>query len=162
MRRVVELGATVAAPQSFATNRLCLVVAAGNPKRVGGLADLEREELTAVLCGPEVPAGRYARTMLKQAGRTVRSRSDEPSVKAVVGKVALGEADVGIVFATDVLAAAGRVEAVAIPVEQGLVANYPIVALAGGAAPHVGSAFVAFVLSNEGRAILAKHGFGLP
>lgn len=162
MRRVVELGLAAATPQTFATNRPCIVVAAGNPKRLGGLADLARNDLTVLLCGPEVPAGRYARQVLERAGLVVASRSDEPSVNAVVAKVAMGEADAGIVFETDVAATAGRLEAIAIPAEHGVVARYPIVALSGGAAPRVGAAFVAFVVSDAGRTILAKHGFGLP
>jgi molybdate transport system substrate-binding protein len=162
LQKVLALGGAAGAPTVFATNRLCLVVAKGNPRRITGLADLARADLAVLLCGPEVPAGRYAREALAKAGVTAVSRSDEPSVKAVVAKVGLGEADVGIVYATDAAAAQGRLAEVAIPAEHNVVASYPIVALTRGAAPATGAAFVAFVGSPAGRAVLARHGFGAP
>lgn len=162
MQKVVELGGTVGQPTVFATNRLCIVVPKGNPKGVRGLADLANPDLRVLLCGPDVPAGRYAREALAKAGAAVRSRSDEPSVKAVVGKVGLGEADAGIVYATDAAAARDKLDAVEIPAEHNLVASYPIVVLARGQAQAAGAAFVAFVVSTAGRAVLQKHGFGAP
>lgn len=162
MQKVVAAGGTVGAPATFATNRLCIVVAKGNPHRITGLADLAKPDLAVLICGPEVPAGRYAREALAKAGVVVQSRSDEPSVKAVVGKVGLGEADAGIVYATDAAAARDRLDEVPIPAEHNLLATYPIVAMARGDAPAVGAAFVAFVDSPAGRTVLAKHGFGVP
>jgi molybdate transport system substrate-binding protein len=162
LQKVIDLGVVVGPPAAFATNRLCIVVPKGNPKRIRTLADLADPALRVLLCGPEVPAGRYAREALRKAGASVNSRSDEPSVKAVVGKVELGEADAGIVFATDAMASRDRLDEVAIPAEHDLVANYTIAVLSCGDAQAVGAAFVAFVGSPAGRAVLAKHGFGLP
>ncbi|MFO1029563.1 MAG: molybdate ABC transporter substrate-binding protein [Planctomycetota bacterium] len=160
MTKVQELGAVVDAPVEFVRNQLVIVVRAGNPKAVRGLADLARADLTVALCGPEVPAGKYARQVLQGAGVAVRSVSDEPSVKAVVAKVQLGELDAGLVYATDV--GVPGVEAVALPAEHNVVASYPIAVLGRGRNRAGAVAFVAFVRSDAGRAILQKHGFVLP
>jgi molybdate transport system substrate-binding protein len=139
---------------------LAIVVAEGNPKNVRALADLARADLAVALCGPAVPAGRYAREALQKAGVEVRSRSDEPSVKALVAKIELLELDAGIAYVTDVRGA--RVTGIEIPAEHDVVAAYPIAVLSGGEPRAGAESFVAFVLSDAGRRILAEHGFGLP
>src|SRR5262249_17502474 len=101
MQQLIDAGQTAAAPQVFAKNRLTIVTGAGNPKGIKSLADLANKNLRVVLCGAEVPAGRYAREALGKAKVAVQPVSDEPSVKAVVSKVQLGEADAGIVYVTD-------------------------------------------------------------
>lgn len=160
MQKVVDGQLTAAAPVEFARNELAIVVAAGNPKQVQGLADLARADLKVALCAPDVPAGKYARQVLAAQKLTVASVSDEPSVKAVVGKVKLGEIDAGVVYATD--CKVDGVVAVAVPAAQNVVASYPIAALARGANRAGGEAFVAFVRSDAGRALLRQHGFVLP
>jgi molybdate transport system substrate-binding protein len=162
MQQVLDTGHVVSGPAVFARNRLVIVTARGNPLGVAGLADLAREDVTLLLCAPEVPAGRYARLAAAKAGVALRPASDEPNVKAVVSKVALGEADAGVVYATDAAAARGEVDAVAIAAEHDVVATYPIAALDAGAARETGAAFVAFVLSAKGQAILREHGFAAP
>jgi molybdate transport system substrate-binding protein len=162
MRKVVEAGKAAAAPRAFARNRLTIVTQRGNPKGIRALADLARADLKVLLCGPEVPAGRYARAALARAGAAVRSVSDEPSVKGVVSKVHLGEADAGIVYVTDVASARDAVDAVPIPDEHNVVATYPIAVLGAGRSRTTGEAFVAFVLSPEGQGILRAFGFTSP
>ncbi|MBK8975030.1 MAG: molybdate ABC transporter substrate-binding protein [Planctomycetes bacterium] len=162
MQRVVDTGTAIGEPVVFATNRLAIVTQRGNPHGIRGLADLARADLRVVLCGPEVPAGRYAREALAKAGVAVRSVSDEPSVKAVVSKVALGEVDAGIVYATDATGAAAPVEAVALPGEHDVVASYPIVLLTAGRDRATGAAFLEFVRSADGQAILGRFGFSPP
>ncbi|MCB9878840.1 MAG: molybdate ABC transporter substrate-binding protein [Planctomycetes bacterium] len=162
MQRVVDAGKVVGAPVSFAENRLTIVTAAGNPKNVRSLADLARDDLRVVLCGPEVPAGRYARQALQKAGVEVASVSDEPSVKAVVNKVALGEVDAGIVYVTDATAAAAQVAAVPVPDQHNVAARYPIAVLGAGRAHALGERFVAFVCSPDGQTVLRRFGFSPP
>jgi len=140
----------------FATNELAIVVAKGNPQSVAGLADLARKDLLVALCGPRVPAGRYAREALEKANVEVASVSDEPSVRALVSKVELGEVDAGLVYVTDLVDA--NVDSVELATEYQVQAVYPIIALQ----PGPGEAFVAFVLSEEGQAILTSFGFGAP
>ncbi len=114
-RSMEAAGDLAGAPQAFAGNKLVIAVAPGNPEHITGLADLAREDLKVVLAAPEVPAGKYAEEVLAEAGVTVKPVSLEVSVKGVVTKVSLGEADAGIVYATDVDAAQGKLEGVAIP-----------------------------------------------
>jgi molybdate transport system substrate-binding protein len=152
-------GDLVHSPQSFAGNRLAIAVAPGNPERITGLTDLAREELKVVLAAPEVPAGRYAEEILTGAGVTVKPVSLEVSVKGVVTKVSLGEADAGIVYVTDVDAAQGKLDGVAIRDDVNVIATYPIAALAASEHPDDARAFVDLVLSAEGQKVLADFGF---
>lgn len=161
MRRVAAAGRVAGEPRVFARNRLTLVTSKGNPLGVTALSDLAREDLTVILCGPAVPAGRYARQALAQAGVVARPVSEEPSVMAVVNKVALGEADVGVVYVTDAASPRDEVFAVPIPDQQNVVASYPIAVLRTEARP-AAEAFVGFVLSDAGQAILRAHGFEAP
>jgi molybdate transport system substrate-binding protein len=159
LERVVATGRVHGEPHAFARGHLALVTAPGNPLGIGGLEDLAREDLVVVLCGPEVPAGRYARAALAAEGVLVRSASDEPSVRAALQRVRLGEADAAVVYATDAAAAGESVHAIALADPPGLRVEYPIVALDDSTAA---SAFVDFVLGPEGRAVLQAHGFETP
>ncbi len=159
LARLEESGALADAPAVFARNRLEIAVERGNPKGVKGLADLAREDLVVILCAETVPAGRYAREALKAAGVAVEPKSLEENVKAVLNKVALGEADAGIVYTTDVRSAAGRVAGVAIPDAQNTIASYPIALVKRAGAQPGARAFLDFALSAQGQAVLARFGF---
>lgn len=161
MAAVTDAG-RVARTSTFATNRLAIAVEPGNPRGVATLADLARDDVTVVLAAAQVPAGRYARDALDAAGVSVSPVSLETDVRAVLTKVALGEADAGIVYTSDVTAAADRVDSVEIPERDNVIATYPIGALADAANPDAARAFIAAVLSDEGRATLTRLGFGPP
>jgi molybdate transport system substrate-binding protein len=152
-------GDLVDSPQAFAGNALIIAVAPGNPEHITGLADLAREDLKVVLAAPEVPAGTYAEEVLGKAGITVQPASLEVSVKGVVTKVSLGEADAGIVYVTDVAAADDKLDGVAIPDGQNVVATYPVATVVASEHGEDAKAFVALVLSVGGQKILADHGF---
>jgi molybdate transport system substrate-binding protein len=154
-----KAGDLVADPVPFAANTLVIAVAPGNPLGISSLEDLSRVDVKVVLAAPEVPVGRYAGEILSEAGVDVEPVSLEVTVKGVVTKVALGEADAGIVYATDVTAATGDIEGVAIPDDENVVAVYPLGTVAGSAHADVAAAFVDFVLSAGGQSILADHGF---
>jgi molybdate transport system substrate-binding protein len=156
MDKVAEL---VDRPRVLARNVLQIVVAKGNPKGVRSLADLARQDLVVVLAGPEVPAGRYAREALGRQGVTVRPRSLEETVKGVVGKVALGSADAGIVYVTDVAAGGDKVEGVDIPAAANVVAAYPIATVRASRNQPAAAAWVDFATSSEGQAFLKDAGF---
>ena len=149
----------VGAPQVFAGNLLQIVVEKGNPKGVKGLDDLASSDLKVVLAAEEVPAGRYAKQILDQAGASVQPVSQEDNVKAVVTKVSLGEADAGIVYATDVTAGGDKVEGVDIPKEQNVVAAYPIATVKASRSRDQAQAFVDLVRSAEGQGVLQSFGF---
>jgi molybdate transport system substrate-binding protein len=136
----------------FARSRLVIAVPKGNPKHIKTLGDLARKGLVVVLAAPSVPAGKYAVEALSAAHVTVHPKSLEDNVRGVLTKVQLGEADAGIVYATDVQSTKGILEGVAIPTAP--IASYPILALHPD-----GSAFVSYLLSPAGQAILDKYGF---
>src|SRR6266850_4079433 len=162
MQKAVDAKLTDGAPALFAGNRLAIVVAAGNPKQVASLADLARPGLVVVLAAPTVPAGRYALDSLAKAGVKVTPASQELDVRSVLNKVALGEADAGIVYLTDVLSAGARVGSIAIPEEQQVVARYPIAVIKGAQNTELARAFLDYLLSDEGQRLLAGFGFSRP
>ena len=145
-------------PQIFVHNKLEIVVSRGNPKNIHGLADLSRPGLVVVLADPSVPAGKYSRQALAKAGVTVHPASLEPQVTGVLSKVALGEADAGIVYISDVVTS-GRVDGVEIPDDQNVIADYWIAALKTAYSPAAALGFINFVTGPDGQAILKDSGF---
>lgn len=155
MQTLVDTG-LAADPEPFATNTLVIATPAGNPAAITSLADLARA--TTVLCAPEVPCGTASQTLLDRAGVSVTAASLEQNVSAVLQKIVAGEADAGLVYATDV-----RGEEVETVVPEGsdeVVNRYPIVAL--DTTTEAGRAFVEFVRGPIGQQILGDHGFGAP
>jgi molybdate transport system substrate-binding protein len=161
MAQLTDAG-SVATPTEFASNELQIAVAPGNPLAIGGVADLADPELVVVVCAPEVPCGRYTNELVAAAGVAITPRSLEENVNAVLARVTAGEADAGVVYRTDVLGAGDDVTGVAIPSEIDVVAHYPIAVATTTDDPSSAAAFVAFVQSDTGQAILAAYGFGPP
>jgi len=151
-------GLIAGTPQVFVHNRLEIAVEKGNPRGIHALADLARPGLTIVLADPSVPAGRYAQQALAKAGVTVHPASLEPQVTGVLSKVTLGEADAGIVYVSDIVTS-GKVDGIAIPDSQNVIADYPIARLSGAQNKTGADAFIKYVLSSQGQAILAGAGF---
>lgn len=152
-------------PVVMARNRLTVLVERGNPRGIRSLADLARPGLVVVVCAPEVPCGRLAAEAFAAAGVALRASSLEENVKAVVARVALGEADAGIVYRSDVRGAGARVEAVdaaGLDADDAPQAVYPIAVATTSANPVAARAFVALVVSARGRAALAASGFLVP
>jgi molybdate transport system substrate-binding protein len=162
MDQVAEAGEVSGEAQTFVTNSLQIAVPAGNEAGVSGLEDFAREELLIGLCAEDVPCGEFGREALASAGVTPAIDTNEPDVRALLTKIEAGELDAGITYVTDVISTAGRVEGVDIPDENNVVAEYPIAALASAPNPDAAAAFVEFVLSNEGQAILTGYGFSSP
>jgi len=162
MDKVADADLVEGQPLMFVTNSLQIVVEPGNPLGIHGLADLARPDVTLVLAAPEVPAGQFAREALMKAGVQASPASNEVDVRSVLQKVALGEADAGIVYVTDVQVADDMVDGVDIPDDQNVVARYPIATLANALNPEAAAAFVALVLGERGQAILASYGFSQP
>jgi len=156
MQRTDEV---MVSPAVFASNTLVIAVPAGNPGEVQGLGDLP--DAVTVLCAPEVPCGASSAALLSAADVSVDPASVEQNVTAVLTKVATGEADAGLVYATDVVGR-GDVEVVVTEGAAEVVNRYPIAALDDARDPEAAEAFVAFVLSDAGQEILADFGFGAP
>lgn len=150
------------APSTFATNKLSIIVAKGNPKGIRTVADLARGDVVFVSAAAGVPVGVYAQQVFAKAKVSPRPKSLEVDVKAIAAKVTLGEADAGIVYETDVKAVGDRAQGVAIPDELNVIAKYPIAVLTNTKARESATAFVAFLSSSQGRDILARYGFGQP
>lgn len=159
MHNAQAAGLLQGGPSVFAHNLLEIAVAPGNPKRIESLSDLARADVTLVLAAPQVPAGRYATQVLSTQGVQAHPRSLETDVESVLTKVELGEADAGIVYATDVKAAGGKVLGVAIPAAQNVVASYPVAALKGAPNAAAGGAFIRYLLSGAGTEVLRRYGF---
>jgi molybdate transport system substrate-binding protein len=155
MAEVVDAGAADD-PVLFAGNTLVLVVPAGNPAGIRSLADLPRA--TVVLCEPDVPCGAASATLLAESGVRVTPASSEQNVTAVLTKVAAGEADAGLVYATDVV---GRddVEAIVPEGADDVVNRYPIAVTTAAASREVAQAFVDLVTGPDGQALLTEAGF---
>ena len=154
MSTVVDAGLATADPIAFATNVLEIAVPADNPGDVMGLADFANPDLLIAVCAVEVPCGAAAGKAFTAAGVTPSIDTYEQDVKAVLSKVELGEVDAGLVYVTDVLAN-GKVDG--IPLDEVGPVEYPIVSVTTNEAA---TAFIAFVLSARGQAILTAAGFG--
>jgi molybdate transport system substrate-binding protein len=161
MDAVVDAGEATA-PTAFARNRLQIVVPAGNPAGVTGLADFAEADLLIGLCAEEVPCGQFGREALANAGVTPAVDTNEPDVRSLLTKVGAGELDAGLVYVTDVMAGGDTVEGVHIPAEQNVTALYPIAVLKRSENDVAAAAFVEFVLSAEGQQILGSFGFEAP
>lgn len=168
MQVVVEGGEIAPdAPQRFASNRLAVIVPANNPAGITALEDLDQPGILLVLALPGVPARQYTDDIVANLGPDFSGAfyanlvSEEENVRRVVTKIALGEADAGLVYTSDVTPdVANRVRQISIPDEQNVVALYPIAPLANAPQPELAEAFIQFVLSDAGQEILARWGFG--
>ncbi len=161
MDQVIEAGEAESG-EIFVTNLLQIAVPAGNPAGIAGLEDFANEDLLIGLCAEDVPCGDFGRQALENGGITPAIDTNEPDVRALLTKIEAGELDAGITYVTDVLSADGAVEGVDIPDDVNVVAEYPIAALINAPNPDAAAAFVDFVLSDEGQAILASYGFQSP
>lgn len=152
-------------PVALATNTLVLLVPRANPAGIRTVADLARSGVRLVIAGENVPAGAYSLTVLRRLGLqralgNVVSR--EPDVKGVVAKVALGEADAGFVYATDVRPVASQVKAIPLPARARPVARYEAALVSSSRHRAAARAFLAELLGPTGRARLQAAGFGMP
>jgi molybdate transport system substrate-binding protein len=153
-------------PVVFASNSLVLIVPKKNPARIRSVVDLaKRPKLRLVVAGPAVPIGLYTREVLKRLSllRVLRKTvSLEPDVKGIVGKVALGEADAGFVYRTDVRPVAGKVRVIPFPKKAQPTVLYEAAIAASPRDLAAAQAFMIALLGGGGRAALRAAGFGLP
>ena len=149
----------VTEPVVFTTNALELAVPSDNPAGIDGLDDLTSDGIRLVVCQPEVPCGTAAATLFDQLGVDPPVASYEQDVRATLSKVALGEADVGIVYRTDVAAAGEDVTGIEIPPQDNVVSSYPVLAVSDS---ELAPAFVEELMSERGQRHLADAGFGAP
>jgi molybdate transport system substrate-binding protein len=172
MTQAKQSGVIAAGDRIFARNSLVVITPANNPAGVNAVTDLKKSGLKLVLAAPEVPVGNYSRQMLTKAaadpayGSTFSDDvlknlvSNESNVKQVVAKVELGEADAGIVYGSDVTpSVAPKLKTVAVPASINVIAEYPIALTKDARNTRTAQAFIDFVMSSAGQAILKKWGF---
>lgn len=169
----IEAGRVISGTQQmFAHNRLVVIVSNESATAVTHLQDLAEPGLKLILAAKEVPVGSYTLNFLDKAAEdeqlgaayreVVRANvvSYEQNVKAVVTKIVLGEGDAGIVYSSDVTDdAAEHLTTMDIPDHLNTIATYPIAAVSDSANAEAAQAFVGYVLSPQGQAILQRHGF---
>ena len=178
MLPLAEQGLLSGEPSSFASNRLALIsplpTGKGKSPLVSRLEDLVNPEVKLVLAAAEVPAGNYSRKLLVLAETTggmesgfaervlANLVSEEPSVRSVAQKVALGEADAGLVYLTDARSEgiSSRVTVIPIPDQWNLSAKYPVAVLKDAKQPTLAQQFVHFLLSDSAQNVLGQYGFG--
>jgi molybdate transport system substrate-binding protein len=156
--------------RDFASNRL-VIVAPTSGQTIRNLQALETAQ-RIVLAAPQVPAGGYARTTFELAAKrlgqpwlsNVRAHvvSEELDVRAVLAKVVLGEADAGVVYASDAVSAGAKVKVTLIEGRYQPKIRYPIAAIKGSHAPALAREFIQFVLGPTGRKDLKAQGFSAP
>ena len=160
MAKVTDADLLHGQPIAFATNSLEIVVEKGNPLNIDSLAQIATPGLLFVTCPIEVPIGAYTAEVLRNAGVTVAPASLEENVKGILTKVALGEADAGIVYRTDILAAGNSVTGVPIADNVNVTTKYLIGALRDSQNQDASQRFIIFLSSEQGQKIFSQFGFG--
>jgi molybdate transport system substrate-binding protein len=169
MEGLVEEG-LVEEPQSFAQNRLAVIVPGENPADIQSHEDLAREDISLVLALEEVPVAEYTEESLQMANEVygegfedeVLSNlvSREQDVRAAANRVALGEADATFVYTSDITPdIEDRVQVIEVPEEVNVVAAYPIAVVEDSQNSELARVWVDLVLSEEGQGVLEKWGF---
>lgn len=159
--------------QIFAHNQLVLITPGDNPADLDSIRDLAGEGILLVLAAEGTPIRGYTDDMFTSHGAEYGAEfvddvylnlvSEESNVRQVVTRVALGEADAGIVYRSDVIGAAGgQLQAIEIEAAHNQLASYPIAVLAESGNATLATGFVEFVLSKAARSILAEFGFCAP
>jgi molybdate transport system substrate-binding protein len=160
--QTVTDGGEATGPQTLATNILEIATPPGDPAGIEGLNDLTKPGIKLAVCAVSAPCGVVAQTLFTNNKLTVKPVTEEVDVKSVLAKVELGSVDAGIVYVTDVKAAGTKVVGVGIPSSQNVSTSYPIAALNRSKQATLAQAFVAYVLSAPGQAVLKAAGFGAP
>ena len=161
MDAAVDAGLMDGEPVMFATNYLVLVTPADNPAGITGF-DGSLEGTKLVVCAPDVPCGAATVKVADANGLTLTPVSEETKVTDVLGKVTAGEADAGLVYATDAAGAGAAVLVFDVPGAADDPNTYWVGKVAGSRNAGQADAFVAAVTGTEGRARLAGFGFGAP
>ena len=151
-----------AGPDAFVSNRLTLVTPPDNPAGIESVTDLEDPDVDYVMCAETAPCGAVALAVLQDAGIDARAASEEVDVKAVLARVVQGEADAGLVYRTDAIAAGDDVTEVPVADAEAHATNYFIAPLQGSDAESedLADQFVTFIESNQASQVFEQAGFG--
>jgi molybdate transport system substrate-binding protein len=152
-------------PRTFAANALVLAVPRSNPAGLHSVWDLRDKRVRLVVGAPAVPVGDYTRRVLRRLALTSAldaAVSQEPDVKSIVGKIAVGEADAGFVYRTDVRAASGRLRAIPIPAWAQPAVRYQVAVVRASRSRTAARRFVNALSTPRARRMLTRAGFTVP
>lgn len=159
MGQATAAGLIAGTPLRFTSNTLTLIVPKGNPARITGL-DASLDGTKLVICAARVPCGSATARLATLVGATLHPVSEETRVADVRAKVETGQADAGVVYLTDALAAGDLVETVAIEGADQVPNEYVIGVAGNSRDPRLAREFVVVVTGGRGQAVLAAAGFG--
>ncbi|MEU8221626.1 molybdate ABC transporter substrate-binding protein [Kribbella sp. NPDC048915] len=149
-------------PVTFVKNTLEIAVPKGNPGGITGIKDFANKDKKIAICAQQVPCGAAAAKVFQAIGVTAQPDSLEQDVKAALTKVSLGEVDAALVYKTDVRSAKDKVDGIEFPESNQAVNEYPIATLTKAPNADGAKAFVDYVLSDKGKAVLTAAGFDAP
>ena len=178
MDKAVQAGVIDGEPQELVHNVLTVVLPNNNPANIQTLHDLARPGVKLSLADSSVPVGQYSEQVFDKLAADPDYGSDfkqkvlanvvtrEDNVRQVLTRVQLDQVDAGIVYTTDALAANSAssgtvqpVKTIEIPTQYNVVAVYYIAPVKGAPHPNAAQAWITYLLSQDGQAILAKYGF---
>ena len=171
MDNATKGGVIAGTPQTFVKNKLVIIVPKDNRAGIMTPKDLAKPGIKFDTAQASVPVGAYTQQALDnysklpdygadfKANVNKNTVSQEDNVKAIVQKVQLGEADAGIVYATDAQAAKDKLTLIDIPDAQNVIATYPVAVVKGAKQAALGQKFIDYLLSADGQAIMQKYGF---
>ncbi len=161
-KNMTSLGAKAVSPTNFVSNTAEIAVPPSNPGKITSVQDLARSGVKVAVCDPAVPCGVIAAGVFAKAKVAVKPVAREADVKHTLAIVESNEADAGIVYVTDVRSAGSKVKGIAIPDDVNASTVYPIAPLSSAKNAPLAKAFVAYVLSSAGKAVLTADGFKNP
>ncbi|MGB4324839.1 MAG: molybdate ABC transporter substrate-binding protein [Candidatus Nanopelagicales bacterium] len=147
-------------PKTFARNQLIVITPAANTGQVTDYQSIQK--VSTVVCTESAPCGAAAQKFLSKAGMTANIVSLEPDVKSVLNKVITDEADAGIVYVTDAIAAGNEVVAFTIPPELNVTTDYQIALIKDSSTQNAAQEFLDFLLGPTGVDVLQSEGFMSP
>jgi molybdate transport system substrate-binding protein len=160
MQPLVDKSLVSGTPTAFATNHLIVVTPKDNPGNVTGLRSLSK--VGFVECDPSAPCGKASQHVLASAGVTAKPKSLEQNVKSVLTKITTGEADAGLVYVTDAVAAGNQVRSFPIPANENVTTKDLVATIKASAHKHVAKEWIDYVTSPAGQNVLRKASFGAP
>lgn len=170
-KNMSKVSSLVNTPQTFVKNNVVVIIPANNPGNIKSLHDLANKGVKIAVANSSVPVGNYTLEVLSKMGQSseygpayesaVKANfvTQETSVTGVVQKVELGEVDAGFVYISDAYTGGSKVSSITIPDPYNVIATYPIATVKASTHPSTAEAFVAYVLSPNGQAILAQYHF---
>jgi len=170
MNAAVKDGLVAGEPEVFVRNREVIMVPKDNPANIQSMRALAEPGIKLVLAEEGVPAADYAEEILGKANAEYAGGfkqdvianvvSREADVRAAVNRVALGDADATLGYASDYTPdIRNQVEVIELPDNLNIVATYPIGALKDAQDPELAREWVDLVVSEEGQRVLEEWGF---